>query len=113
MQTTPDRHGPARPFDVIAVDSDHGPAGWRSVGHYAHLDDAIRARVNDVLVQLARNDGWLVTAEHLVVGPGEDGPATVRCCLAEVGADPASDRLPDPMDLDDTRHWLLAAHGLL
>src|SRR4051812_38372351 len=70
--------------------------GWRHLGHYPALDDALRARVTDVLEQLAANDGWLVTVEHLVIGPGPDGPATVLGHITEIGADPAEDRVPDP-----------------
>lgn len=100
------------PYEVIAISSRLAPGSWRSVGHYADLDQAIRARIEDVLAQLLSNDGWLVTSEHLVIGPGIDGPATVHCCMTEIGADPASNRVPDPFNLDATRGWLLAAHGL-
>lgn len=39
-------------------------------------------------------------------------PATVYCCMTELGADPTSDLVPDPFELDATRSWLLAAHAL-
>ncbi|MCW2599479.1 MAG: hypothetical protein JWM02_1308 [Frankiales bacterium] len=102
----------ALPYEVIALSDRFAPGAWRSVGHYPDLDQAVRARIEDVLQQLQGNDGWLVTAEHLVIGPGQDGPATVHCCMTEIGADPASNRIPDPFNLDATRSWLLAAHGL-
>jgi hypothetical protein len=85
---------------------------WRHLGHYPALDEALRGRVDDVLAQLAANDGWLVTVEHLVIGPGPDGPATVLGHITEIGADPAEDRVPDPYDEAGARRWLMAAHDL-
>ena len=85
------------------------PACWRSVGRYPDLDQAVRARIEDVLAQLVTN-GWLVTAEHLVIGPGADGPATVYCCMTELGADPTSD-LPSPGPLRARRHPQLATRS--
>lgn len=87
-------------------------AGWRHLGHHPDLETALRARVEDVLHQLAGRDGWLVTAEHLVIGPGPDGPATIFGHVTEIGADPASDRAPDPHNEAGARRWLLSAHHL-
>lgn len=86
--------------------------GWRHLGHHPHLEAALRARVEDVLAQLAANDGWLISAEHLIIGAGPDGPATVFGHVTEIGADPASDRIPDPHNEAGARAWLLAAHRL-
>src|SRR4051794_7301207 len=100
-------------YQLIALNraGDNEPAlAWRHLGHYPALDKALRARVDDVLAQLAANDGWLVTVEHLVIGPGADGPATVHGHITELGADPAEDRVPDPYDEAGARRWLMAAH---
>ncbi len=100
-------------FDVIAVDNAAAhQSQWRLVGRYPGLPLALRARVEDVLALLVINDGWLIRAEHLIVGPGMRGPATVSAYVSEIGADPASDRVPDPFDLEGSRRWLLHAHGL-
>jgi len=85
---------------------------WRHLGHYPALDEALQARVDDVLAQLAANDGWLVTVEHLVIGPGADGPATILGHITEIGADPNDDRVPDPYNEAGARRWLMAVHDL-
>lgn len=85
---------------------------WRHLGTHLDLASALRARVEDVLTQLAANDGWLILCEHLVIGPGPDGPATVFGHVTEIGADPAADRVPDPHNEAGARQWLLAAHRL-
>lgn len=109
----------ALPYQLIAlhlpstrhrVRGDQG--AWRYLGHHPDLDATLRARVEDVLAQLAANDGWLIQVEHLIVGPGPDGPATISCCVSELGADPRSDRIPAPFDLSGARRWLLATHQL-
>lgn len=99
-------------FAVTTVGAASGPVGWRYRGDYADLESAIRARVEDVLAQLASNDGWLINAEHLILGPGHDGPATRHTYVTELGADPASDRVPNPHNEPAMRRWLLAAHAL-
>ena len=99
------------PYEVLAL-GDGPREAWRRVGRYPHLEAALTARVADVLAQLEANDGWLVFAEHLVIGPGPSGPASVFGYATEVGADPGSSRVPDPFDLEGTRRWLLAAHDL-
>jgi hypothetical protein len=87
-------------------------AGWRHLGAYADLETTLRARVEDVMAQLEAADGWLVTCEHLVIGPGPDGATRVVPHVTQLGADPATDRVPDPHDGPATRRWLLAAHQL-
>lgn len=99
-------------YQVVALASSGAPGSWRRLGAFPDLDSALRAQVEDVLVQLAANDGWLVTCEHLIIGPGSDGSPRVTSAITEVGADPASDRVPAPYDEVDTRRWLLAAASL-
>jgi len=99
------------PYEVLALGSGAG-ASWRRVGRYQDLDAALAARVEDVLAQLQANDGWVVFTEHLVIGPGPAGPASVHSYATRVGAERTSDRVPDPANLDDSRRWLLAAHDL-
>lgn len=70
----------------------------------------MRARDEDVLDQLAARDGWYTLIEHVIVGPGLRGWHTVHRHATALGVDPAADRLPNPGDLDDARHWLAAIH---
>lgn len=88
------------------------PVDWRHLGRYPDLETAVRARIEDVLAQLAANDGWLINAQHLVIGPGLDGPGTLHCYVSEIGADPADDRVPSPHNEPALRQWLLSAHCL-
>lgn len=97
---------------VTSVGQPSPPVAWRDLGRFCDLETAVRARVEDVLAQLAANDGWLITAQHLVIGPGHDGPATLYPYISELGADPASDRVPSPHNEPAMRRWLLAAHAL-
>jgi hypothetical protein len=84
----------------------------RRVGTFASLTAALHGRVDDVLEQLAANDGWLVTAEHVIVGSGEGIRAEVYSYVTQVGSDPGGHRVPLPYDPKATRRWLLAAHQL-
>ncbi|MCW2586570.1 MAG: hypothetical protein JWN55_2086 [Frankiales bacterium] len=104
-----------RPFQLLAlitVRRSGQPVSWRHLGHYPDLETAVRARVEDVLAQLAVNDGWLVNAQHLVIGPGDDGPATLHCYVSEVGVDPSDEKVPSPHNEPALRRWLLSAHCL-
>jgi hypothetical protein len=104
-----------RPYLLLALTTVRGagrPVDWRHLGHHADLETAVRARIDDVLEQLARNDGWLINSQHVIVGPGVDGPATVHSYASEVGADPSDDKVPDPHNEAALRHWLLMAHSL-
>jgi hypothetical protein len=105
---------PVTTFQLIALSwPDAGaPTTPRHLGTHPDLDTALRARVDHVLTQLAANDGWLITAQHLVIGPGPDGTPVVCSYVTEIGADPADDRIPDPHNEPAARGWLLAAHGL-
>jgi hypothetical protein len=82
------------------------------VGEYGDYSSALQARVDHVLDQLRANDGWWTRAEHLVVGPGIDGPTTHYPMCTELGVDPADGRIPTKHDIDDARDWLLFAHEL-
>jgi hypothetical protein len=99
-------------YQLVALAPDGALGRWRRVGGYPDLDSALRAQVDDVLAQLAANDGWLVTCEHLIIGPGPDGQPRIAGAVTEVGADPASDHVPAPYDEADTRRWLLASASL-
>jgi hypothetical protein len=84
--------------------------GWRIVGRYPDYPSAQRAHVDDVLAQLDGNDGWLLTCEHLLIGPDLDGSIGCWPQLVSVGADPSSDRIPDPYDRAGWQHWLECTH---
>jgi hypothetical protein len=102
-----------RPFQLLALTTvrrSGQPVSWRHLGHYPDLETAVRARIEDVLAQLAVNDGWLLNAQHLIIGPGDDGPATLHCYVSEVGADPSDDKVPSPHNEPALRQWLLSAH---
>jgi hypothetical protein len=99
-------------YQLVALAPDGAVGGWRRVGSYHDLDSTLRAHVEDVLDQLAANDGWLVCREYLIIGPGPDGRMRVTSAVTEIGADPHSDRVPDPYDEPATRRWLLAAASL-
>jgi hypothetical protein len=103
---------PEPSYQLVALAPDGAVGRWRRVGAYRDLDGALRAQVDDVLAQLAANDGWLVTCEHLIIGPGPDGQVRVAGAVTEVGADPGSDHIPAPYDAPETRRWLLAAASL-
>lgn len=117
MQTSPGEVMTSRgvaPYQLLRVSvarGDEPAAACRNLGRYDDLEAAVRARVEDVLRQLAANDGWLVHAEHLIIGPGEEGPATVHHYISGVGADPADDRVPSPHNEPALRRWLLSAHS--
>jgi hypothetical protein len=101
-----------RPFAVLALQPGAG-AGWQRVGRYEDFDSAIEGRIDDVLTQLEANDGWLTTCEHLVVGPDLDGSVGVWPQTTSLGADPSSDRVPEPYDRDRWRQWLVQTHHSL
>jgi hypothetical protein len=107
---------PGGTYQLLAIPTaaarDDARGGWRHVGCYHDLETTLRARVDDVMAQLEASDGWLVTCEHLVIGPGPDGATKVASHVTQLGADPARDRVPDPHNGPATRRWLLAAHKL-
>ena len=96
-------------FAVLALHPGEG-AGWHLVGRYVEFDDAVAARIEDVLARLEANDGWLITIEHLIVGPDLDGSVGVWPQTTSLGADPSSDRIPDPYDRSAWRQWLRQTH---
>lgn len=89
-----------------------GAASWRTVGRYANYEAATRAHIDDTLDQLERNDGWLLTCEHLLIGPDVDGRISCWPQVVSLGADPRSDRVPDPYDRQAWATWLEHIHGL-
>lgn len=96
-------------FLVLALQPD-ADIGWRVVGRYLDYPSAQRAHVDDVLAQLDGNDGWLITCEHLLIGPDLDGSIGCWAQLVSVGADPSSDRIPDPYDRAGWQQWLECTH---
>lgn len=96
------------PYELLAVPAAAEGAALRRIGRHATYDAALRARDNDVLDQLAARGGWYTLIEHLIVGPGLQGPRTVHRHATAVGVDPAAGRVPSPDDLDDARSWLTA-----
>lgn len=101
-----------RNVQLVALAPDGATSRWRDLGSYPDLDSALLARVEDVLAQLAANDGWLLTCEHLVISPGTGDQPNVSSHVTQLGADPASDRIPEPHNEPELRRWLLAASGL-
>jgi hypothetical protein len=81
-----------------------------AVGEYDTYPAALQARADDVIEQLDANDGWWLRVEHVIVGPGLLGAATEHPFCTELGVDPATGRLPTPVDLDDARCWLADLH---
>jgi len=93
----------------------HAVAGddrLRLLGEYNDYRSALHARVDDVLAQLERNDGWWTRIEHVIVGPGLEGPDSRHELCTELGVDPADGRVPTSADLREARDWLLFAHDL-
>jgi hypothetical protein len=95
-------------YRLHAVDRDQ----LRLVGEYADYPTALRARIDDVLDQLRNHNAWWTRAEHVIVGPGVDGPDTHHPLCTELGVDPADGRVPNEEDLRDAYAWLLFAHDL-
>lgn len=96
-------------FAVLALQAG-ACASWRLVGRYGDFDTAVAARIEDVLSQLEANDGWLITADHLIIGPDLDGSIGMWPQTSSLGADPGSDRIPDPYDRASWRQWLQQTH---
>jgi len=84
----------------------------RLIGRYPDYRSAVRARVHDVLHQLRRNGGSWTRVEHLIVGPGVDGPRTPHPFCTELGVDTSAGREPTDKDFEEDQRWLYAAHEL-
>jgi len=69
---------------------------------------ALTARDEDVLAQLSVRPAPRREINHLIVGPGVDGPLTAHPIVSFVGADVA-DNCPE-LELADTAAWLLGVH---
>jgi len=97
------------PYELLAVlGIDETGARW--IGRYWSYEEALRARDEDVLHQLAARGGWYTLIEHVIVGPGLRGPRAVHSHATALGVDPAAGRIPAPDDLDDARGWLTTIH---
>jgi hypothetical protein len=96
------------PYELLAVPAGAGEAALHRIGRYRTYGEALRARDEDVLGQLAARGGWYTLIEHVIVGPGLAGPRTAHRHATALGVDPAAGRVPSPDDLDDARHWLAA-----
>lgn len=95
------------PYQLIRL---AGAGDRQLVGDYDTYSVALRARRDDVIDQLAANDGWWLRVEHIIVGPGVLGATTEHPFCTELGVDPAGGALPTPLDLDDARQWLANLH---
>ena len=96
------------PYELLAVPAGAVEAALRRIGRYRTYEEALRARDEDVIAQLAARGGWYTLIDHMIVGPGLRGPKTVHRHATALGVDPAAGRVPGPDDLDDARHWLAA-----
>jgi hypothetical protein len=94
------------PYELLAVPVDREATTTSPIGRYRSYEEALRARDDNVIDQLAARGGWYTLVEHLIVGPGLQGPLTVHRHATALGVDPAVGRVPGPDDLDDARHWL-------
>ena len=97
-------------YELLAVPCGGDGAPQRRIGRHRAYEGALRARDEDVLDQLAARDGWYTLIEHVIVGPGLQGPRTVPQHATALGVDTAADRLPNAEDLDDAAHWLATIH---
>jgi hypothetical protein len=95
-------------YELLAVPADAEETALRRIGLYPTYDQALRARDEDVLDELAARGGWYTVIEHVIVGPGLGGPRTAHRHATALGVDPAAGRVPGPDDLDDARRWLTA-----
>lgn len=98
-------------YELVLVE-EHYEATRKIIGRYPDYPAAVRARVDDVLHRLRRNGGWWTRVEHVIVGPGVDGPQTSHPFCTELGVDRCGGRQPTKADFEDDRRWLLAAHEL-
>jgi hypothetical protein len=94
------------PYELFAVPSSGEEAALCRIGRYRTYDEALHARDEDVIDQLAARGGWYTLIEHVIVGPGLQGPRTAHRHATALGVDPAAGRVPNPDDLDDARQWL-------
>ena len=97
-------------YELMLVEDDDETR--TAIGSYPDYPTAVRARVEDVLKRLRRNGGWWTRVEHVIVGPGVDGPQTCHPFCTELGVDRCGGRQPTKADFEDERRWLMAAHEL-
>lgn len=102
------RHEAQAPYELLALPAGAEEAGLRRIGCYRTYDEALRARDEDVVKQLAARGGWYTLIEHMIVRPGLQGPRIVHRHATALGVDPAAGRVPSSDDLDDARQWLAA-----
>lgn len=95
-------------YELLAMPADAEETALRRIGRYRTYDEALRARDEDVVDQLAARGGWYTLIEHVIVGPGLRGARTVHRHATALGVDPTAGRVPNPDDLDDARQWLAA-----
>jgi hypothetical protein len=75
---------------------------------YPDFAAAMSARDDDVLAQLSVRSAPPREINHVIVGPGVDGPRTAHPIVSFVGADIA-DNCPE-LELAETAEWLRAVH---
>ena len=90
---------------TVSADGDR-----RHLATFDDYDNAVAARGRDVLAQLVAQGGWWTRVEHVIVGPGFDGPRTEHGFCTELGVDPERHHAPNRADLADAKEWLDALH---
>jgi transketolase len=79
------------------------------LGSYVAFEDALVARDEDtVRLFAATSPGEVMLVRHDIIGPGEDGPATLHPVTTAVER-----RSPaDLKEVDDVRGWLARIHAM-
>jgi hypothetical protein len=85
-------------------------SGRHLIGDYGTYGAALTARCDDVLAELRGNGGWWTRAEHVIVGPGLEGPRTEHGLCTELGVDRDRTDPPAAADLVDAEQWLVPLH---
>ena len=93
-------------YELLRIDGDVR----EPLGEYDNYAEALSARCQDVLALLRDHDGWWTRAEHVIVGPGLDGPCTEHGLCTEIGVDRDRHEPPTADDLIDAEEWLTPLH---
>jgi hypothetical protein len=73
------------PYELLSSSAGAREAALYRIGRYPAYDEALRARDEDVLDKLAARGGWYTVVEHVIIGPGLQGPRTVHGTQARSG----------------------------
>ena len=85
------------PYELRAVPPTDAGSPLRVIGRYQTYEEASWARDEDVLDQLAVLGGWYALIEHVIVGPGLQGPRTVHRHATALGWTQRPTGFPMPM----------------